>query len=106
MTQISRGWLLGCAVCLQLLLSGCGGSGGGVSGLIEGLFGGGGGDGGSTLAGGGGGGTDPGGGGGGGTDPGGGSTIINPEPASVALFGGGLAGLAMVGLRRSRKKKQ
>ena len=32
------------------------------------------------------------------------ATLANPEPASLALFGGGLAGLACLRRRKSRRK--
>ena len=89
---------------LQLLTAGCGGGGGGLSSL----FGGGGGDsgagdvfsalisGGSDVA-------------GGGTDSAASvtsvATVHNPEPASVALFGGGLVGLAYLRRRKAQRAK-
>ena len=92
----------------MLLTAGCGGGGGG--GGLFGFFGGGGdsgaGDVFSALI-------------SGGSDVAGGSggdgvtealasdvaTVHNPEPASVALFGGGLAGLAHLGRRRAKRTK-
>lgn len=71
--------LLSCVI-IVLMLAGCKGSGGGVSGFL-----------GSTFAGGGSGG-----------DSGGGSPIgHSPEPATVALLGGGFAAYAFL----KRKKK-
>ena len=106
------GWgVVGC-IAIQLLATGCGGGGGGLSSLfggeggLFGLFGGGdsatsasealgaiasggsdgSGDGLITVA----------------SDV---ATVHNPEPASVALFGGGLAGLSLLRRRNARKSK-
>ena len=113
MNHGSRVWLVIGFAAVQLLTAGCGGGGGGG---FFGLFGGG--DSGSgdllgLLASSGSSGSDLAGGiselaGG---DPGGGlgtitsdvATVSNPEPASMALFGGGLAGLACLRRRRARR---
>lgn len=97
MKHVAQYGFLVLGVSTLLLTSGCSGGGSGVFGN---LFGGGGDDGISGLASlpGGGGGT---GGGGGGSNPG---TVTQPEPASVALFGGGLAGLALWRRRKARKR--
>lgn len=99
--------LVAVGIAVQLLTAGCkGGSGG----LFSGLFGG---DSGSS-----GGGFDGlagnafnGGLGGGGLGGGGGQTLTpavavvhNPEPASMALFGGGVAGLAFLRRRKARRR--
>ena len=97
-------WLGISCLAVQLFLAGCGGGGGGLSSL----FGGGGGSsgagdvfsalisGGSDVA-------------GGGTDSAASvtsvATVHNPEPASVALFGGGLVGLAYLRRRKAQRAK-
>ena len=108
------------AASSAILMTGCrGGSGGsgssGVSGFFSSLFGGG--DSGivSGLSGFGGGSGD---GGSNGSNPGpladlpldslseDVSTVSNPEPASLALFGSGLAGAAWIKRRKAHKKSQ
>ena len=104
-----RWWLFSMfAVAIQLTTSGCWGGGDGAGDSLSGFFGGGGSDGvfsfaSSSSA-------DSGSGGSGGfaADLGGGTggsagsiaTLHNPEPASIALFGGGLAGAAWLSRRR------
>ncbi len=102
MHRNSAVWLVVAGVSMQFLVSGCNGGGNGLFGLFGG--------GGEVLAAleSGGGGGDSGNGGSGDTGNGGGdggispiATVHNPEPASMAFFGGGLAVLSCV---RRRKK--
>ena len=101
MERTSRVWLVVLGVAVQLVTAGCLGLGGGGGGLFgssdgngssgEGPFAS------ESLTSGGLGGN------------GFGSvsevaTLANPEPASLALFGGGLAGLAYLRRRKSRRK--
>ena len=110
MRKNSAVWLVLAGVSMQFLVSGCKGGGSGLFGLfggggeilsaLESGGGGGSGDGGSGDTGNGGG--DSGGGlegGGDGAPPV--ATVEHPEPASMALFGGGFAALSCV---RRRKK--
>lgn len=91
--------LLTLGIVAQLMATGCQGGGGGLSGLIDSLFGGG-----SSS-----------------TDvvefasigefnfddpDGGGVVSHQPEPATIALFGGGLAGLAWLRRRQTRKQSR
>lgn len=115
---VRTGWIVGIAVSAQLLAAGCGKSGG--DGLLGSLFGGGdssssdvfdllgsggSGDGGSGSGLGSGSGAGSAGSGGSGSGSGGAGSVHMPEPASVALFGGGLAGVALL-RRRSRKRSR
>ncbi|MDP3703054.1 MAG: PEP-CTERM sorting domain-containing protein [Candidatus Omnitrophota bacterium] len=102
---MKKTWLVIGLVSIPLLTVGCGGGGGGLSSLF------GGGDsgagdvfsavvsGGSDIAGGAsdGGATE--------TLTSSAATVHSPEPASVALFGGGLAGLACLRRRKAQRSK-
>ena len=93
-----RTGLLALGIMVQLMATGCQGGGSGLSGLIDSLFGGG-----SSS-----------------TDvvefasigefnfddSGGGVSTGSPEPATIALFGGGLAGLAFLRRRQTRKQSR
>ena len=106
MKRISQVGLVVCGVAVQLVTAGCLGLGGGSGGLFGSSEGSGSGGSGSasegpfasqSLTNGGLGGNES------------GSTLevatlANPEPASLALFGGGLAGLACLRRRKSRRK--
>ena len=87
------------------LASGCGGGGGG-SGFADGFSGGGSVGFASSFSGGSGGsGSGSGGSGGSGSITGGGNPVVhNPEPASLALFGTGAAGMALLRNIKSRKR--
>ena len=107
MSNRSSVWL-GMALCsVQLLSAGCGGGGGGLFGLFGGSGDSGAGDLFSALVSGG---SDVAGGAGGGaagpltlaSDV---ATVHSPEPASVALFGIGLAGLAHARRRTTKRSK-
>ena len=81
--------LLGFAIAVQLLTTGCLGGGGGTTG---GTFDSGSGSGSSSFA-------------GSGSGEGGfGGPVHNPEPASAALFGGGLVGFGVWRRRKTSKK--
>jgi hypothetical protein len=102
--RIGRGTYVGMLMVSGLLLAaGCSGSGSGFSDSPFGVGSGAGGGSSSFSSGGGSTGFDGGGGIGGGSTGGGGATVVNPEPASLALFGSGLAGLAFWRRRRARK---
>ena len=104
----TRVWLVGCGIAAQLLTAGCFGGGGGTGGLGS-FFGfGGGGSGGDSSGSDSFASFDQGGAGG---DAGGDAfgapsvaTVHNPEPASVALFGSGLAGLTLLKRRKARRR--
>ena len=115
MTVVWLRWGL-VAASSAILTTGCGGGGGGsgssgVSGFFSSLFGGGDSGGSSGLGGSGDSGI-------GGSGPGlladlpldslseDVSTVSNPEPAGLALFGGGLAGMAWMRRRKTHKKSQ
>ena len=97
MKGATRVWLVGCGIAAQLLTAGCFGGGWG-SGLGS-FFGFGGGDSGSSDSF-----ASFGGGTGGGSEIPSVATAHNPEPATVALFGTGLAGLALVKRRKARRR--
>ena len=95
MSRSARVGLLVASVALQLLLAGClgsGGSSGSGSSFLSQLFGGGSDSGGAQ------------------TSERGGANLIpevvahSPEPASLALFGGGLAGVAFLRRRKLRRR--
>ena len=90
-------WVASGAIAMQLLIAGCGGGGGGLGGFFEGLFGGG--DSGSAFDIGGGGASEP------LTLASEVATVHHPEPASMALFGGGLAALAHWRRRQAKAKR-
>lgn len=99
-------WVIVGAISVALLSSGCKGGGGGLFSLFSGSdsagdvlnsFSPGGGDGGGSPVG-----DLPGGGGGAPLV----ASLSNPEPGSIALFGGGLAGLGLWRRRRSRAKRK
>ena len=100
MGRTTRVWLVGCGIAAQLLTAGCfgGGDGGGLGSFFG--FGGSSGSGSDSFAS-----FDQGGtGGGGGFGAPSVATANNPEPASVALFGSGLAGLALLKRRKARRR--
>src|SRR3989338_10465213 len=105
---MKKTWLIIGFVLMPLLTVGCGGGGGGLFGLFEGGGDSGAGDLFSALVSGG---SDVAGGSGGGaaapltlaSDV---ATVHQPEPASVALFGIGLAGLAHHARRRTTKRSK
>src|SRR3989338_1614741 len=103
---MKKTWLIIGFALMPLLTVGCGGGGGGLSSLFGGGGDSGAGDvfsalvsGGSEIAGGAseGGATE--------TLTSGAATVHSPEPASVALFGGGLAGLACLRRRKAQRSK-
>ena len=99
MRSSTRVWLVGCGIAAQLLTAGClGGGGGGGLGSLFGFGGGGSGDSFASLSSGGSQGS------GGEFGAPGVATVHNPEPASVALFGSGLAGLALLKRRKARRR--
>jgi hypothetical protein len=91
--RLCRLAFVGIALGAQLLLAGCG-SGGGIFGFLDGD-----GDGASVAA------IAAGSGGPSGTGGSGVGSVANPEPATVALFGSGIAGMAFMRRRRSRRKQ-
>ena len=103
MARGTRVWLVGCGIAAQLLTAGCLGGGSGGLGSFFGFGGGSGGsDSGSSFASSSG---EQGGGGfGGGFSAPSAATAHNPEPASIALFGTGLTGLAMFNRRKARRR--
>ena len=98
---MKQGWYVALAVAVQLIVSGCNGGGGGLFGLFSG------GDSGSSGSAGDLGSLASGGAGESGSGSVGSSnvaTVHNPEPTSLALFGGGLAGLWSWRRRNSRPR--
>ena len=93
MGRTTRVVLVSCGIAAQLLTAGCLGGGGGLFGFFGGSSGGS-----DSFAS-----SDQGGAGGGFNAPSV-ATANNPEPASVALFGSGLAGLALLKRRKARRR--
>ena len=98
MRSSTRVWLVGCGIAAQLLTAGCLGGGGGIFGFSDGSSNGSSGDSFASLSSGGSQGS------GGEFGAPGVATVHNPEPASVALFGSGLAGLALLKRRKARRR--
>jgi len=91
-------WTIVGAVAVALLTAGCKGGGGGLFSLFSGT------DSAEDVL------SSFSSGDGGGGGSGGGAPLVaslsNPEPGSIALFGGGLAGLGLWRRRRSRAKRK